>query len=121
MKYFKLLLINAIVALIMAIAFVGFVKADGIDDPKFYTEQAPKKARSYGKLFDWCMSSRFNNQASRCRIYDNMAPFNWPPEIIEIPSTMIPVKQQESIPEPSTIIILLWSAALWFGYKKVLK
>lgn len=105
----------------MAVCFVGFVKADGVDDPKFYTEQRRKNVRQYGQLFDWCMSSQFNNMEPKCRQYDDMGQFNWPPEIIDIPSTMIPVKPHESVPEPVTIIILLWSAALWFGYRKFLK
>jgi hypothetical protein len=121
MKYFKLLIANLFVAAILALALTGMSKADGVDDPTFYQQITPKKHRSYGQIFDWCMSSRFNNMASRCRQYDDMGPFNWPPEVVDIPSTMIHVKQQATVPEPTTIIILLWSAALAYGYKKVLK
>ena len=126
MKYFKLLTLNVIVASILALALTGTSKADGVDDPKFYnvpSETAPKHARKYGQVFDWCMSSRFNNMSSRCRQFDDMGPFNWPNEIIDIPSTVVVVPNQPpaQVPEPTTIIILLWSLALVYGYKKVLK
>jgi hypothetical protein len=121
MNLLKLLIANVFVAAIMALALTGTPRADGIDDPKFYTEQAPKKARHYGQLFDWCMISRFNNMSAQCRIYDDMGPLNWPPEIIDIPSIATQTKQSVDVPEPTTIIILIWSAALFYGYRKVLK
>ena len=38
MYYFKLMAINLIVALVIAISIVGFAVADGIDDPNFYKD-----------------------------------------------------------------------------------
>jgi len=115
MKYFKLLIANLFVASVLALALTGTSKADGIDDPTFY---APKKARHYGQLFDWCMSSKFNNSASRCRIYDDMGPFNWQDDSVDIPVTQVHVKQISSVPEPEQTLLLGVAVFMLGVYKK---
>ena len=110
MKYFKLLIANLFVAAVLALALTGTSKGDGIDDPTFY---APKKARHYGQLFDRCMSSRFNNSASKCRIYDDMGPFNWQDDLIDIP-----VQQLNSVPEPEQTLLLGIAIFMLGVYKK---
>jgi len=115
MKYFKLLLLNLIVASVIAMSFVGFVKADGLDDPSFY--HTPTKRRTYGDTFDFCMSSKFNNQNRQCRQYDDMGAFNWPSEIVDIPtqSVVVPVPTNIDVPEPEQVLLLgLGLLALWF-------
>lgn len=117
MKYFKLLILNLFVASILVLALTGTSKADGLDDPKFYAEQAPKKARNYGQLFDWCMSSQFNNMSSKCRIYDDMGPFNWPHVVIDIPTNVIRVEQPVDVPEPEQALLLVFGLLMLRWYK----
>jgi hypothetical protein len=49
--YTKLLLLNLIIAFVIAIAAVGFVYADGVDDPNFYKDFNPSNpAPKYEKF-----------------------------------------------------------------------
>ena len=118
MNYFKLLALNIIVASIMAVALTGTSKADGVDDPKFY--DAPKHVRTYGQVFEKCFSSRFNNMASICRQYDDMGPFNWPNDIIDLPPSTIVIEpgQIADVPEPP-VALLIGFSCLMLGFYKV--
>ena len=112
----KLLSSYLFVAAIMAFALVGESKADGVDDPSFY--HTPVKHRNYGQLFDYCMASKFNNANSKCRQYDDMGPFNWPVDVIDIPAVVIETPPT-NIPEPPIAVMLLCAVALRYGYAKL--
>jgi len=101
-KYIYLMLCNILVATIIAVSFVGFVKADGVDDPNFY------------KDFDYCFETSMTNQSTTCRKYDKLGEPTWAKEktrVMYIPNNDslydIEVRKALNVPEPESLLMIV--------------
>jgi len=105
-KYIYLLLCNMLVATVIAIAVVGFVKADGVDDPNFYRD------------FDYCFETSMQNNRQVCRKYDSLGNPTWEHEktrILYIPNNDslydIEVRKSLNVPEPESLLMIVFGLA----------
>jgi hypothetical protein len=108
--YMKLLLLNVIVALVIALAAVGFVYADGVDDPNFYKDFNPNDPNPPAK-------------------YNKIAPPGWRVKqyhygnVHPIPNVDCSYTRkgcnQANIPEPSELLLLSAGIAGLCAWRKI--
>lgn len=108
----KLLLANLFVASVIALALVGFAKADGIDDPNYYQD------------FDYCFESSMQNQSQFCRKYDNIGKPDWSNDrkhFVYIPgdSEYIKPVKTVSVDEPSPSLMIIAGTVMVVIAKKI--
>lgn len=85
----KLIVLNIIVASIIALACVGFVYADGVDDPNFYRDFNPNNPHPKYEFFappEWRQHQQYNVQP--------------------IPSGSHYWRRIANIPEPTELLLL---------------
>lgn len=109
----KLLLANLFVASVIALVFVGFAKADGIDgDVNFYQD------------FDYCFESSMQNQSQFCRKYDNIGKPDWSHDrkrFVYIPDGSEHIKPVKtvSVDEPNPSLMLIAGTVMIVIAKKI--
>jgi len=108
----KLLLANLFVASVIALALVGFAKADGVDDPNYYQD------------FDYCFESSMQNQSQFCRKYDNIGKPDWSHDrkrFVSIPddSEYIKPVKTVSVDEPNPSLMLIAGTVMVVIAKKI--
>jgi hypothetical protein len=107
--YFKLILLNIIVALVIALSAVGFVYADGVDDPNFYRDFNPKDPTPPSKYNKIAPPGWYEKQYH----YGNVNP---------IPSIDCGYTRkgcQANIPEPTELLLLSSGIAALCTWRKI--